>query len=413
MSKKSSTILSNMFWNTFGSVYYQGCLWLLTVLVVRLSNNFQNSGYLALAMSIGNIMFALGSYNMRTYQVADVYNRFSFSTYIGFRLATDFASLAICLIYSFLICRSTSSFAICSAFILFKFDEAFVNVIYGYEQKLQRLDLVGKSYLIRGSFYLILFSIGLIFVQSLFVSISLMALCGILLTVFYDCSKVKLISGSLSLRPCLTKFDFIYLFKTCLPSVVALLISTFVVSGARQFFAISYGEEALGVYASVATPCVVIQVLAQNLYQPIIGPIAADFRSGKIANSLGKVKLAFLLVGGTGLFISISLSVFSKPLLVTLYGSSIASYVYLFFPVLIVSSLVACMGLLTDLLIVFGQMRLTLICNLIALVITMMVLPFACKEWCMNGINIALLAGFSLALAIGLFLMLFSLRGNR
>ena len=85
----NAPLFSNLIWNTFGSVYYQGCLWLLTVLVVRFSFDFQNSGYLALAMSIGNIMFALGSYNMRTYQVADVHNRFSLSNYIGLRLFTD------------------------------------------------------------------------------------------------------------------------------------------------------------------------------------------------------------------------------------------------------------------------------------------------------------------------------------
>lgn len=405
----NAPLFSNFIWNTVGSVYYQGCLWLLTVLVVRFSFDFQNSGYLALAMSIGNIMFALGSYNMRTYQVADVHNRFSLSNYIGLRVFTDIVALFICLIYSFFISRSFSSFAVCSAYVFFKFDEAFVNVIYGFEQKKQRLDLVGKSYVIRGSLYIAVFTFGMLALSSLFYSICLMALSGCLVTILFDIRHVKNQWRFVELVPYISKYDLIYLLKTCFPSVIALFVSTFVVSGARQYFALIYGEEALGIYASVATPCVVIQVLAQNLYQPIIGPIAIDYRTGLLEKSIKKVKLSLVVVAGVGIFLSLLLSLLSHPLLSALYGSGILPYADLFFPVLVVSTLAACLGLLTDLLIVFGHMKSTLLINLVALAVTMSLLRFACSAWYMNGINIALLFGYSAALLLGLFILLRSL----
>ena len=87
---------SNIAWNTVGSVFYQGCLWLMTVLVVRLSSDYQNSGCLAFAMSVGNIYTALGTYTVRTFQVADVDDKYSASNYVGFRLITVFGALAIC-----------------------------------------------------------------------------------------------------------------------------------------------------------------------------------------------------------------------------------------------------------------------------------------------------------------------------
>lgn len=408
----NAPFISNLIWNTFGSVYYQGCLWLLTVLVVRFSYDFQNSGYLALAMTIGNIMFALGSYNMRTYQVSDVHSRFSLSNYIGLRLFTDAVALVFCLIYSFFISRSLSSLTVCSAYVFFKFDEAFVNVIYGFEQKQQRLDLVGKSYVLRGSLFIAVFTFGMLALSSLFYSLCLMAFSGCLVTLLFDIRHVKKQWRRVELTPYISKKDLIYLLKTCFPSVIALFVSTFVVSGARQYFAFIYGEEALGIYASVATPCVVIQVLAQNLYQPIIGPIAKDYRNGSIGKSIKKVKLSFIAVAGVGVFLSLLLSLFSQPLLSALYGSEILPYVDLFFPVLVVSTLAACLGLLTDLLIVFGHMKSTLCINLVALVVTMSFLRFACSSWYMNGINIALISGFSAALLSGLFLLLHSLRSS-
>ena len=116
-----------------------------------------------------------------------------------------------------------------------------------------------------------------------------------------------------------------------------------------------------------------------------------------------------MVVAGVGIFLSLLLSLLSQPLLSALYGLEILPYVDLFLPVLVVSTLAACLGLLTDLLIVFGHMKSTLLVNLVALVVTMSLLRFTCSAWYMNGINIALLFGYSAALLLGLFLLLQSL----
>lgn len=47
----------NTLWNAAGCIFYLGCQWLTTVLVVVLSTDYNNSGALAFAMSVGN-MFA-------------------------------------------------------------------------------------------------------------------------------------------------------------------------------------------------------------------------------------------------------------------------------------------------------------------------------------------------------------------
>lgn len=45
--KKKST-LANIFYNSFGMIFYYGCQWLTTILVVRLSG-FEDSGNYSLA----------------------------------------------------------------------------------------------------------------------------------------------------------------------------------------------------------------------------------------------------------------------------------------------------------------------------------------------------------------------------
>ena len=83
----------NILYNAAGSLIYLGCQWLLTVLVVRLSDGLEYAGNLALAMSIANIFVPFAQYRMRTIQVSDVSHSFSAGDYLGFRFLTVIAAL--------------------------------------------------------------------------------------------------------------------------------------------------------------------------------------------------------------------------------------------------------------------------------------------------------------------------------
>ena len=48
------------------------CQWLMTVLIVRISNGYDAAGTLALAMSVYNTFAPVAVYRMYTYQVSDI-----------------------------------------------------------------------------------------------------------------------------------------------------------------------------------------------------------------------------------------------------------------------------------------------------------------------------------------------------
>ena len=79
MEDKKMSIKTSILWNTWGSLVYLGCQWLLSVLVIRISG-FENSGILTLAMSITNMFYSIAVYGMRTFQVADTENEYSQGT---------------------------------------------------------------------------------------------------------------------------------------------------------------------------------------------------------------------------------------------------------------------------------------------------------------------------------------------
>lgn len=89
----------NTLWNAAGCIFYLGCQWLTTVLVVVLSTDYNNSGALAFAMSVGNMFASVSLYKMRTYQVSDISCEHSAKDYIGFRFVSILFSLIMSCIY--------------------------------------------------------------------------------------------------------------------------------------------------------------------------------------------------------------------------------------------------------------------------------------------------------------------------
>ena len=65
-----------MLYNSVGFIVYLFCQWLITIVVVRLSN-YEDAGILSLAMSINNILYAISTFGLRNYQVSDIENKYS------------------------------------------------------------------------------------------------------------------------------------------------------------------------------------------------------------------------------------------------------------------------------------------------------------------------------------------------
>lgn len=144
-SSRPLSVRANMLYNTIGSLSYQLCLWLTTMLVVLLSDGYGNAGTLAFAMTIGNMMSGIGTYDMRTYQVSDVRYEHTQGEYVGFRLVTLAIGIAITTAYATITSPDTVTLATTIAYVLFKTDESFADVLYGVEQVSERMDFIGRS----------------------------------------------------------------------------------------------------------------------------------------------------------------------------------------------------------------------------------------------------------------------------
>ena len=341
------SLKENMLWNSIGSFFYLVCTWLTTVLVVRLSTSYSDSGSLAVAMAVGNITSTIVFFKTRPVQVGCKETEYSAADFVGFKVICSAAGLLVSLIYT-LFTVDIANYPTTIMYILFKIIETFIDVYQGIFQRNDRLDIAGKSQMARGVLIVASFSIGLSVFHTLLNSIILMTLTTLFVVIFYDRRIANRFTQAHAVyNVCQIK----RIARTCFPGFISCLLISLVVSQTRQSYALRYGNELLGVYAAVATPTVVIQAIANYLYAPLYKPISDALRvhdKDWISQLLNKIIAIILLLLIAGCLASAFLGSFA---LSRLYSPSISIHSNLLYGALAVATTNACLYFLVDVLI--------------------------------------------------------------
>lgn len=347
------SLARNTLFNTVGCLVYQGCMWVTTVLVVLLSG-YEDSGVLAYAMAIGNIFLAIASFNIRVFQVSDSANKYTTGNYLAFRLVTILLAFILLLPYTVMTTQDSNLLIPVFVYLLFKMDEAFSDVLYGIDQKNQRMDYIGVSQFCRGLLMALVFAGGLTLFHNISVSFFLMFACGLLFTLTYDLPH-SLRFGSIDVS---VSFNSLCrLFFDGLPVVLSLTLFSGITTFARQAFGNTYGSEALGMYAAVATPAVLIQAAARYLYSPALVPLSnALSRQDKAAFTKMYCRTIVQILFAAA--VSMLLLGFAGPaVLKAIYGQNIAGYTYLLPGVLAVTFTLAFGNFFIDILTILRNIK--------------------------------------------------------
>lgn len=340
-------IRKNMLWNSVGSIFYMGCLWLMSVLVVRFSTGFAEAGILSLAMSISTALWGVSTLNLRTFQISELRGEFCDYDFIHSRILTSFLSLAFC-IASVLINGYAPYESLCIVvFMAFKLSESFADVLHGVMQKAWRLDIAGKSFVLRGLVVLITFTIGQAAFKNLLFTFLLMASGVYLVILFFDIRICKSEIGISSVKGKRRAYDLI---KIGIPLGLYSVIQNLIPIVPRLGIEKLYGAEMLGIFSSIITPTVLIPQLAAFVFNPLMGLFAQRLENQDkkglyhaITFSLGVMTMIALCAVVSGHF-------WGEWAMVLLFQESIRPYCYLLLPAIATAILTAFIWFLCGLL---------------------------------------------------------------
>ena len=401
----------NMLWNSAGSLTYLGCQWLITVLVVRLSDGYDAAGALSLAMSVYNMFSSLAIYRMYTYQVSDVTHENTVGEYFALRLITCGTALLLILVYALATCP-LNSFTTIGLYAIYKIASLLIDVLHGLDQQNRRMDYIGKSLSIQGAASLVVFCIGMALTSNLDISIIGMTAAIILIGIVYDLPRSTQFE---TLHIGISKKKALHLLGYCLPIVIAAVACGAAPSIPRQYLAALSGSAALGIYASVAAPVAIIQMGASYIYNPLLGYFSEAYVNKNMK------QLAVLLIkaaGGIaalGIISALALYWLGEPLLVLFFGESIAPYAYLLTPIIAVAMVTAFVWFLNDVLVAIRDFKGSFIGNIAAAASSIPLTLYFVPLFDMNGVSFASLIAYGIGalIMLGCLASMFLLKSDK
>lgn len=390
------SVAQNMMWNSVGSFVYLFMQWVLTIIIVKIVG-FGENGYFTLAMSLTNTFGVIANYGMRNYQVSDVNDKYTNGTYIASRYITSIVAMLAMTVFTLANGYSKHVAIILITYMIFKLSETFVDVYQAICQKEWRMDIVGKSLLIRGVLTTLSFTITLYLTRSLPLSILSMIIVAYVVVFGYDVKFSRKITN--------VSFDKNYinikkLLIECLPLVIYLFLSNWIISMPRYFLEREHGSDILGIYGSISTPTVIVQVAAAYMFTPLISIFAQHFAKKDIKEFVLLIAKVMIGIAAVAVVAIIGCMIFGDWGLKLLFGEKILEYSYLLIPVLVVTILNAIVWFLCALLTVLRDFKGLIISNVLMFIVSFVASVTLISKYSMDGVNLSLYIALGFAIII-------------
>jgi len=402
---EASVIRSNMLWNVIGSFGFIGAQWAMTILIVHLAGYYE-SGILSLGLSLTNVFTNIAYFCVRNYQVSDR-DRYSADTYVTHRVIMTLIAIFLYVGFVFVNGYDHYTTAFLILFMLYRVSEAFVDVFHGIDQRAWRLDIAGRSFLMRGVLTVLSF-VAMEKLTGNLVITTLAMLCLVYAVILcYDVPRARAIERfRLRMDEVITDGNgaacssIISLTKECMPLFLYAVCLNAIVPIPRYFLEKMMGKEILGFYASVAIPASVIQLLSSYVFATFTKLFADHLAAGRKEDFLKLFRNLSAAIAALVALATVGSLVLGEWVLVFVFTEEIRSYAYLLAPTVLCCGLIAYIWFLGMLLTVMRD-RMGLLAGAAAGAIAAAAVSVPCiRTWGIDGVNVTLFIANGVNLAV-------------
>ena len=134
----------NTIWNTLG-ITLNSFNSLFFLIIINRINGTDVAGIFSFGFSVSCLLYVVGIYSGRTFQISDVKNEFNDREYLLHKIFSCCAMMILAIIFIFARNYTLEKNLVIIFLCLYKCLEAFSDTLYGYLQKNFKLYIVGKS----------------------------------------------------------------------------------------------------------------------------------------------------------------------------------------------------------------------------------------------------------------------------
>lgn len=312
----------NIIWNIIGATSNAFNSLFFTVIVTRI-NGINDAGIFAYSFATACLLYFIGNYCGRAFQVTDITEKNSDTDYIYNRIITCIimmiASVGFTLIKGYDVYKSTIFILLC----LFKCIEAFSEVLYGIIQKNEKLYQVGISLFIKAILGVVCFGIVNYITKSLFLACIGLIIVNTFVILFYDVINLKRIK---MIRTKFSKQANNRILKTGLFTFVLTFLGMYLINVSRYAIDDLSTNELQTIFGIIIMPATFMGIVGQYIIQPTLTKLAECIKEEKydcLKNTILKI-ISLIVIFGIIVF---AIAYFlEEPVLELVYGVQLKPY---------------------------------------------------------------------------------------
>lgn len=317
MIKKSEII-----WNTLGSFVESLLSAVLLMFCTRL-NGTEIAGMFSISFATATILNAIGDFGIRIYQVTDTNRKYKFGDYLLARIIVVISMVIIGIIFVNLSGYTAEKLWICISLIAFKVIDNLSETYQGEFQLRNKLDLGGKSMVIRVSSSLIMFFILDLITKNVIIACIALVLTNLILFLLWD---VRILSKFQKVE---IKFDKLHIKEIlieCFPLAISTCLSLYIIN-ATKYAIDNFGDYTMQTYFNVIyMPTFVINLVSAFVIKPFLKPFGDLWNSKEYSKFMKSIVYIILILAVATVGIDIACALLGVPVLSFIYGIELAPY---------------------------------------------------------------------------------------
>ncbi len=299
----------------------------IVLMVISRTNGIEDAGVFSIAYAKGSLVYYVGEYGVRKYQVSDINEEMSFTDYHSHRITACVLALIMSVFYV-VIGLARQGYSGYKAYIVFaicfiKVVESYSEVYFGRYQQVGRLDVAAKT-----NFYRIMLGLvaciaaliithDMVLSMSIWVGVSIIAVLSSSVLVYKD-------FGTLALH-----FDFkkiFRIFKDCFPLFAGYFLLLYVGNAPKYAIDSCMSDVDQAMFNYIFMPVFAIGMFANFIFNPILVDMAHRWDESRIKDFSRMVWKQILVIAAiTLLAIAVALTI-GPPVLGILFNADLSTY---------------------------------------------------------------------------------------
>lgn len=399
---------SEVMWNIIASIVTSILSAILLMFCTRI-NGTEIAGMFSIAFATSIILNGIGDYGIRLYQVTDSKRKYKFGEYRALRLIVTFIMLLIGIIFVFVSGYELDKLLICLCLILFRVIDNLSETYQGEFQLQGRMDIAGKSVVIRNVVAMIVFLLTDLITKNVIAATFMLFITNAVLFIFYDMKKInKFTNENINFN----KIAIKNLLIQCLPVCISTMLSLYI-TNAVKYAIDNVGNYTMQTYYNITyLPTFTINLATSFIIKPMLRVFGEYWNNGK-QEKLYKLIIEFIiLVAIFTIILEIICMTIAIPILNVIYNVELNEYKIDLLILVLSGAFYSISLLMLYILTTIRKQTQTTIIYIIVSIIAVVIPNLLVEKYGMRGATISnLLVNLNLALLLGL-LYTFSIKNK-